>query len=246
MIRPALAALTLSTALVLPAHAEMSEPERQEFRAEVRSYLLENPEVLMEAIAVLEKRQAQAETMNDQQLLINNAQALFNDENSWVGGNPEGDITVVEFMDYKCGYCKRAHPEVSELLARDGNIRLIVKEFPILGDQSLTASQFAIATRRIAGDEAYGEMKDALMTMRGDVTTESLRALADDAGLDTDAIITEMSDPEITQIIQANRALGQRLNINGTPSFVFGDQMVRGYVPLENMEEIVAALREES
>ena len=244
MFRPTFAALLLSTAIALPAQAEMTDAERADFRAEVRAYLLDNPEVLMEAIGVLEDRQAAAEAAGDEQLLIDNAEALFNDGHSWIGGNPDGDITVVEFMDYRCGFCKRAHPEVAELLARDGNIRLIVKEFPILGDDSVNASRFAIAAKRVAGDAGYEAVHNALMVMRGDMTADNLRDLAQDQGLDGDAIIAEMSNPEINQIIQANRALGQRLNINGTPSFVFGDQMVRGYVPLEGIEGIIASLRE--
>lgn len=223
----------------------LSEEGRAAFRAEIRDYLLENPEVLMEAIGVLEQRESQAQVANDQQLLADNADALYNDGVSWVGGNPDGDITIVEFMDYRCGYCQRAHPEVEELLARDGNIRLIVKEFPILGDDSVAASRFAIATKMVAGDDAYKSVHDALMGLRGSVTADALRGLAEDAGLDGDAIIAAMSNPEITGIIAANRALGQSLAINGTPSFVFGDQLVRGYVPLDGMEQIVASLRAE-
>jgi len=222
----------------------LSEADRPAFGAEIRAYLLENPQVLMEAIAVMEQRDAAAQAMGDQQLLIDNADALYNDPTAWVGGNPEGDITIVEFMDYRCGYCKRAFPEVAELLARDGNIRLIVKEFPILGDASVLASRFALATRQLAGDAAYETVHDALMVMRDDMTEGSLRAVATEAGLDSDAILAAMNAPEVSAIITANRALGQRLNINGTPSFVFGDQMVRGYVPLDAMEQIVAGLRD--
>jgi protein-disulfide isomerase len=248
MIRLPLAAAALALSLAAPAHAEgltdMSEAERAAFRDEVRAYLLENPEVLMEAIAVLEQRQAAQQAEGDKQLIADNAEALFNDGHSHVAGNPEGDVTVVEFLDYRCGYCKRAHPEVAELLARDGNIRLIVKEFPILGEQSMMASRFAIATQRVAGEAAYGTVSDALMTMRGDVSEASLRALAEEAGLDAEAILADMQDPAITAIIAENRALGQKLQINGTPSFVFGDEMVRGYVPLEAMQGLIDAQRE--
>jgi len=222
----------------------LSAADRPAFGAEIRSYLLENPAVLMEAIAVLEQREADAVAQGDQQLLSENAAALYDDPTSWVGGNPEGDITIVEFMDYRCGYCKRAHPEVVELLAQDGNIRLIVKEFPILGEASVLASRFALAARRVAGDDGYKAVHDALMMLRGDVTEAALRAVAAEAGLDADAITAAMADPEIAAIIAANRALGQRLNINGTPSFVFGDQMVRGYVPLEGMQQLVSQMRE--
>ncbi|MEN8840679.1 MAG: thioredoxin domain-containing protein, partial [Octadecabacter sp.] len=145
-------AALMMTASSVFAQDTMTEAERTEFRAEVRAYLLENPEVLMEAIAVLETRQAQAEVLRDDQLVAMNMNALLDDGFSYVGGNPDGDITIIEFTDYRCGFCRRAHPEVAELLESDGNIRMITKEFPILGEQSVVASQFAVATKIVAGD----------------------------------------------------------------------------------------------
>jgi protein-disulfide isomerase len=244
-----LAPLALAGALAAgPAAADlidMDEAEREAFRAEVRAYLLENPEVLMEAIGVLEERQAAAEAERDTMGIAANADAIFNSAFDWVGGNPEGDVVLVEFMDYRCGFCRRAHPEVEDLVALDGNIRYVVKEFPILGEQSVLASQFAIATRIVHGDDAYGAMNDALMVMRGDVTEASLMAVANELGLDPAPIMDAMDDPLVDQTIAYNRELAQRLAITGTPSFVFGDQLVRGYVPLDGMLQIVEAVRTE-
>ena len=238
----ALAGLLAAT----PAAADLtdlSDAEREAFRAEVRAYLLDNPEVLMEAIDVLEQRQAAAEAERDVMGVAANADALFNSAFDWVGGNPEGDVVLVEFMDYRCGFCRRAHPEVTELVELDGNIRYVVKEFPILGEQSVLASRFAIATRIVNGDEAYGEMNDALMVMRGDVNEASLAATANELGLDPAPILDAMDDPLVAQTITYNRDLAQRLQISGTPTFVFGDQLVRGYVPLDAMLEIVDGVR---
>lgn len=239
-----LAALALScnSALALDLDS-MSDGERDAFRAEVRAYLLDNPEVLMEAIGVLEARQAQAEELRDEQLAALNADALFNDGFSYVGGNPDGDITIVEFIDYRCGFCRRAHPEVSELIETDGNIRIITKEFPILGEQSLLASQFAVATKIIAGDDAYKSVSDALIALRSDVSEASLTALAEAYDLDAEAIFAEMESDAVNQVLANNRALGDRMQITGTPTFVFGDQMVRGYVDLAQMRRIVEAER---
>lgn len=243
MKRPlAMAAL----APVLFVGAAFAQDDDAAFGERVRAYLMENPQVIMEAVAVLEERQAEQQVGLDSKLVSDNADALFHDGVSFVGGNPDGDITIVEFTDYRCGYCRKAHPEVAELIALDGNIRLIVKEFPILGEQSMLASRFALATRRVAGDEAYVQVNDALMAMREDVTAEALEALAEDLGLDAQAILSELGHPEIGAIIAANRQLGQDLAINGTPSFVFEDQMVRGYVPLDAMQQIVAEARAES
>ena len=155
-------------------------------------------------------------------------------------------MTVVEFMDYRCSYCRRAHPEVNELIAGDGNIRYVVKEFPILGDESVAASRFAIAVRSVAGDAAYKDARDQLITVRGTMNEETFARIADDLGLDTDAILAEMGSPEVDRIIQENYALAQALEISGTPSFVFQTDMVRGYVPLESMKGIVQAIREGS
>jgi protein-disulfide isomerase len=224
---------------------DMDEAERDAFRAEVRAYLLDNPEVLMEAIGVLEQRQAAAEAERDTMGVAANADAIFNSAFDWVGGNPEGDVVLVEFMDYRCGFCRRAHPEVEDLIALDGNIRYVVKEFPILGEQSVLASQFAIATRIVNGDDAYARMNDALMVMRGDVNEASLMATANELGLDPGPIIDAMDDPLVAQTIDYNHNLAQRLQISGTPSFVFGDQLVRGYVPLDAMMQIVDTIRSE-
>lgn len=238
-------ALTATSALAVDLDA-MTDAEREAFRAEVRAYLLDNPEVLMEAIGVLEARQAQAEALRDEQLAALNADALFNDGHSYVGGNPDGDITVVEFIDYRCGFCRRAHPEVTELVESDGNIRIITKEYPILGEQSLLASQFAVATQIVAGDEAYKQVSDALIALRSDVTEASLSALAEAYDLDAEAIFAEMEGDAVQEVLAANRALGDRMQISGTPTFVFGDRLVRGYVDLAQMQRIVEAERDGS
>ncbi|MCZ0813959.1 MAG: DsbA family protein [Pseudomonadota bacterium] len=242
-----LTALAAVAALALPAQAfdlqDMSDAERDAFRAEIRTYLLENPEVIMEAVAVLEQRQAEEQARGDSDMIKAHAGALFDDGHSWVGGNPDGDITLVEFMDYRCGYCKRAFPEVESLIEADGNIRLIVKEFPILGEQSVLASRFAIATQQVAGDDAYKQVHDALMTFRGDISQPALDRLAEGFGLDAGAITAQMDSDAVTEVITKNRELGQRLNITGTPSFVMEDQMLRGYVPLDAMQQIADDIR---
>ena len=247
MLRKFTTAAVLSALLASPLAAfdmnALSDAERETFRAEVRAYLMDNPEVLLEAINVLEERQAAAQAAGDIDLIRTNADAIFNDGFSWVGGNPEGDVTVVEFLDYRCGYCKKAFPEVKELIASDGNIRLIVKEFPILGDQSVLASRFAIAVKQVEGDEAYSKVHDSLMTLRGEITEASLSDLSEEMGFTTKAVFDAMNSPEIKAMIDANRALAQRLQINGTPSFVFESELLRGYVPLDGMRGVVSQIR---
>ena len=223
--------------------SQMSAEERALFRAEVRAYLLENPQVIMEAVQALEDQQAQAQAAADVSLVADNAADLFDDGFSWVGGNPDGDITLVEFMDYRCGYCRRAHSEVAKLLAADGNIRWIVKEFPILGEDSVLASRFAIATRQIAGNDAYEAVHDALMTMNSGVSERGLRRLGSSLGLDADEIIAHMNAPEVSDEIRRTRALALRLQISGTPTFVLQDELLRGYLPMDQMLALVAEKR---
>ncbi|MDX5350572.1 MAG: DsbA family protein [Paracoccaceae bacterium] len=241
-----LAATALLTAgLALPAQAEMTPEERAAFREEVRAYLLENPEVLIEAMDILQSREEQAAANRDLQMLADNAAVIFESPDDWVGGNPEGDVVLVEFMDYRCGYCRKAYSEVEELVKSDGNIRFVVKEFPILGEASLLSSQFAIAVRQLHGDAAYKTAHDALIALRGEPTPESLARLAGDMGLEAQPILDRMTAPEVMAVIQANHELADKMEISGTPTFVLKSMMLRGYVPLDAMRQIVEEVRAE-
>lgn len=244
--------LLASAALIIaglsaPAQAfdisAMDDAERAAFRAEIRSYLLDNPEVILEAYQVYEERVNAAKANAEKQIVAAYGEQIFNDENSWVGGNPDGDIVLVEFMDYRCGYCKKAYSEVNQLIESDGNIRFIVKEFPILGEQSVLASRFAVATKMVAGDEAYEKVHDELMTFKGNIAEKSLARLAKDLDLDGDAIMAKMTTPEVDAVLGQNHNLASVLEISGTPTFILGDELLRGYVPLADMQELVAAVR---
>lgn len=248
MLRVFMAALALSAAAPVAGAFEiatMSDQERAVFRSEVRDYLLENPEVLMEAIAILEERRNQQAADQDLAVIQTNRDAIFDDGASFVGGNPDGDVTVVEFMDYRCGFCKRAYPLVEELISSDGNIRFILKEFPILGDESTLASSYAISVKMVAGDDAYKEAHDRLMTHNGQINDGFLARLSRDLGLNHKDIAAEMAGDEAAQVIAENRALATRLGIQGTPSFIMGENFVRGYVELDQMRAIVETIRQE-
>ncbi len=241
-VRP-LALAALLAAVALPAAAldlgAMTDEEREAFRAEIRAYLLDNPEVLTEAISVLESREAQRQVEADRALVAENLDAIVDDGHSWVGGNPDGDVTVVEFMDYRCGYCRRAHPEVEDLVEGDGNVRFVLKEFPILGPQSEMASRFAIAVHQLHGDDAYKDVHDALMVLESDIDQTALSRLAEGLALDPAPILERMAAPEVNAVLDANFALAQALGISGTPTFVMGGGMLRGYAPLQTLQAIV-------
>lgn len=251
MLKNRLASTFLTLTLASGVHAadldleNMSDADRTAFGEQVRAYLLENPQVIMDAVQVLEQRQAAEQAKGDIALIEQHSEAIFNDGYSWVGGNPDGDVTIVEFFDYRCGYCRRAHPEVTQLLELDGNIRYVAKEFPILGENSLVSSRFALAVREVAGDAAYKAASDALIALNADMDEPVLRRLADTLELDADAVIAAMDSDAVTTQLAQTRELAQTLQITGTPSFVMGDQLIRGYVPLDAMLQIVDEARSE-
>ncbi|UWQ57026.1 DsbA family protein [Leisingera caerulea] len=246
--RTATAAATALALLGAPAQAfdisAMSDAEREAFGEQIREYILENPELILEAVDLLEQRQQQAEAARDDTLVADNLEELQNDGYSWVGGNPNGDITLVEFMDYRCGYCRRAAPEVEKLLESDGNIRLVIKEFPILGEASVLSSRFAVATKQVAGDDAYKQVHDALIAFGGEPNEVALRRLAEGLSLDADAIFARMDSEEVTAELRQTRELAQKMAISGTPTFVLGTELLRGYLPADQMEIMVAEIRE--
>jgi protein-disulfide isomerase len=239
------AALLAASPVLADGLTDMTDAERAAFREEVKAYLLENPDVIIEAMTVMQEREDAAAAERDIQMLADNKAAIYENGNDWVGGNPQGDITLVEFMDYRCGYCRKAYEEVEELVKSDGNIRFVMKEFPILGEQSLLSSQFAIAVKMLYGEEAYKSAHDALITLRGDATPETLATLAAQLGHDPAAVAAKMAEPDVMDIIKANHALATTMEINGTPTFVVDQTMVRGYVPLDGMRQIVEGQRNE-
>lgn len=224
----------------------MTGEERAAFRAEIRAYLLENPEVLLEAIAELEAQQAADQAVDDAALVAVNSEVLFNDPNSWVGGNPDGDVTLVEFIDYNCTFCKRAYPEIAQVIDMDGGLRVVVKELPILGPSSELAARMTIAVLQTYGPEAYGRLHDTLMTLRGDLNAATLQRVAQDQGLDVAALTDRMNSPEVASVIEENRNLAARLRLNGTPSYAMGDLLIRGMLPATAMLDLVEKVRAEN
>ena len=242
----ALAAAAALPLTALPAAAfdpaQMTDAEREAFGAAVRDYIMDHPEVLIEAVNKMEAQRLADEAKNDRVLVETHKAAIFDDGHSWVGGNPKGDLTVVEFIDYRCGYCRRVAPEVDDVVAKDGNIRLILKEFPILGQESELASRYAIAVKQTAGPDAYKDAHDRLYALRANVTLETLGSLAAEQGLDKDAIITRMNSEEVTAEIRANRQLAEQMQIMGTPTFVIGPELLRG-IPSTGLAPAIEQIR---
>lgn len=233
--------LTATPAMAFDIGA-MSDAEKAAFGDAVREYLMANPEVLVESINVLEERRVASEAENDVALVASNHEDIFHDGHSWVGGNPDGDVTVVEFIDYRCGYCRKFNDQVHDLVEGDGGIRLILKEFPILGPDSETSARFAVAVRQLGGDEAYVKAHDELMALRGAPSPEALKKIAADIGVDADEVANTMNTESVSAVLRDNRQLAERMAIQGTPTFVIGETLLRG-MPAAGLEASVAAAR---
>lgn len=256
MFRP-LAASAVSAALLLAAPlaaqtGAFSEPlgdtERAGLRAEIRAYLMEHPEVIFEAVAEYERRTMAQQADMDATLVEINADEIFTDGHSWVGGNPEGDITLVEFMDYRCGFCRRAFPQMMDFANDDGNVRLVLKELPILGPQSEVMSRFAVAVLQLGDDAQYFAAHERLLEWEGDLPDSALGAMAVELGLEAEAVLARMRSSEVSEVLAANRALAQRLQISGTPSFVMGTpegpaELLRGFLPAQELHGVASELR---
>lgn len=216
--------------------------DEEAIRALVLETIRDNPEIVMEAIDILRARQEEEAAIAARNALETYRPVLEQDPSTPVFGNPDGDITIVEFFDYRCGYCKRVFSEVKSLLADDGNIRLVLKEFPILGPDSQLAATAALAVWNIA-PEKYWDFHAQVMTSRGQITQAKLDIYAEELGLNAADLQTAMKDPGVTNSLQRNLELGQALGISGTPAFVIGDQIVPGAIDKAQFQELVAAVR---
>ena len=205
---------------------------------------MENPEVIIEALNEFEERERKAQIELGRAIVADNRDRLFADDYSWTGGNPDGDITVVEFLDYRCGYCRRSHPVVQELLETDPNVKLVVKEFPILGPESMFASRLAIAVLQLAGPDAYKRVHDLLISYQGSYDFAVVDEAAEIAGLDAGIIQEAMAGNSTAKVIESNYSLASDLQIRGTPAFIIGGQLAYGYLSLAEMRDRIKQERD--
>jgi protein-disulfide isomerase len=241
----ATATAVLLAAPLLPAAAQSVSPaQRTEIEAIIKDYLVKNPEVLQEAYIELEKRQAAAETAKHQAAVKDNSEALFNSKRQVVLGNPKGDVTMVEFFDYNCGYCKRALSDLLEMLKADPKLRVVLKEFPVLGEGSVEAARIAVAARmQDASGKKYLEFHQKLLNNRGAVGRAQALAAAKDAGFDMARLEKDVAGEEPKATIEESFKLADALGLSGTPSYVIGPQVVVGAVGLANLQQKVNAAR---
>ncbi|MDX6748440.1 DsbA family protein [Geminicoccaceae bacterium 1502E] len=226
------------TSLAAPLQAEQASLPREEVEQIVRDYLLREPEILVEALEALQQRRQMAEAEAQKDALASRAGELFEDPSDPVV-NEGGDVTVVEFFDYRCPYCRNMVPELVELLDEDRDLRVVFKEIPILGEESRLASRAALAAAR---QDKYMAMHEALMSTK-DFSEAGIEKIAKEIGLDVARLKKDMGSEEISRKIKENLALASELGINGTPSFIIGETLIPGAVPVARLAQLVEAQR---
>jgi protein-disulfide isomerase len=245
--RPSLLALAMACALaaVPPrahAAAQMTPSERTAIEGVIHDYLMNNPDVLVEALRGAEDKLNHEADAKAARVLSDRRSEIFDDPATPVGGDPRGDVTIVEFFDYRCPYCKQVLPSLQTLLKEDPKLRFLYKEMPVLGPQSVTAAHAALAAQRQGKYEAF---HNAMMATKGQITDETVYKVAGSVGLDVDRLKQDMSAPEIGQSLKTNLALADALNIRGTPGFIVGKHIVPGAVDLDSLRNMIADARKE-
>jgi protein-disulfide isomerase len=242
-------ALAAATLMALTATASVqaetfSADQRHEVEGIIKDYLLQHPEVIQDVMAELEKHQQEAEAEKHRTAVHDNNATLFNSPHQVVLGNPQGNVTMVEFFDYNCGFCKRALPDMVELLKTDGNLKFVLKEFPVLGEGSVEAARVAVAARmQDTSGKKYIEFHQKLLGGRGQADKAHALAVAKEVGFDMGRLEKDMGSDEVKKTIDENLKLADALGVNGTPSYVVGSEVVVGAVGLDALKEKIAAER---
>lgn len=230
--------VTLGLIPSAPAHATDKEATEKI----VREYLMEHPEVIIDAIRVYQQREEAKQAAANKDLLANLKTGIGRDDSIPHTGNKDGDVVIIEFFDYNCGFCKRVLPTIQTLLKEDTNIRYVFLELPILAPTSETAARAALATWKIA-PEKYMDLHTAIMTSKGGLSDDKIMMLVEKTGLDKAVIEQEMKSDAISMALESNHLLARALGVNGTPGFVIGDKLVPGAISLEEMNELVNKAR---
>jgi protein-disulfide isomerase len=242
-VRPvALAALVVGVFYGTTSFAQSASTlQKDDVEKIIRSYLLENPEIIVEAYDLYQKKMEENRVSQQKDALIKEKTAIFDNSKTPVMGNPDGDVTLVEFFDYQCGYCKSVHNDLMNTVKSDGKVKLIMKQFPILGPMSTTAAKAAYAASL---QNKFEPLHEAMMTHRGALSEEGIYDYAEKAGLDVAKLKTDMESETVKGYIEANLELGQKLQIRGTPAFIIGNQIVPGAIPADEMKNLINKARQ--
>ncbi len=237
----AAAVLALSMGVAAPAMA-LDDKQKEEIGQFIKEYLIQNPEIMLDVQNALQAKQEAARTQASAKAVAANKKAIFSDSGDMILGNPKGDVTIVEFFDYNCGYCKHALSDMNEIIDADKNVRFVLKELPILGPDSMAAHKVSYAFKALA-PEKYGEFHRALLG--GDVRATEERAIevATSLGVKEDALRKQMADKPNDASVKDVYQLAGTLGITGTPSYVIGNEAVFGAVGAEALEEKIGNVR---
>lgn len=218
------------------------ETQTQAIKRIVQGYLLEHPEIILESIALLQEREEEANIAAISAYITENEDEIKFSPTAFVAGNPNGDVTIVEFFDYQCGYCKRSFQDLLNMVNKDKRIRLVYKEFPVLGPASTYAAKASMAAMN---QDKFMEFHLALMKSKGKLTEPRIDLMAKNVGIDLKKLRKDMDKPIMDEVLARNREFAGNLGIEGTPSFVVGDLVVPGLIPMESMKQLVEAVRKD-
>lgn len=231
----------LSLSAFAQSTTPMPDPEwRQSIERVIESYIRSHPEVIEQTLQALEATRQEEEHARVKQVIAAHHSELLHDPASPVSGDPAGEVTVIEFFDYRCVFCKRVAGSVTQLQKDDAHVRIVYKDFPILGDDSMQAAKAALASQAQGRYQAFHE---ALLAANGDLSREHVLQVASEVGLDTKRLVADMDNPEWLTIIEHNRVLAKELGITGTPAFVVGKEIVSGAMDLRALKDLVARAR---
>jgi protein-disulfide isomerase len=231
-----LMAAALTAAPTARAQDDLSPKQQEAVKKLVHDYIMENPGIIADAIEALRQKEDLAAEAAAKKTLAERKDEVFNDPDSPVLGNPKGDVTLVEFFDYRCPYCKAMADQIAEVVKADGKTKLVMKEFAVLGPESVTAAKAALASR---DQKKYEEFHRALMRLKEPLTEKTLMKTAAEVGINTDKLKKDMEDPKIDTLLKNNLKLAHDLNVDATPTFVIGDQIVTGAIPAQNLKQLI-------
>lgn len=234
-------AVTAVSAALAPARAdEFTAGQQTQIDKMIHDYLLNHPDVLIQAVQGAEDKMKADAQDKAQKVLADRRKEVFDDPSSPVAGNPHGDVTMVEFFDYRCPYCKQVEPSLEKVIADDHHLRFVYKEFPVLGPVSTTAARAALAARKQGKYDAFHR---AMMATKGQITDQTVMDVAGSVGLDIVQLRRDMASPDVDKTLKENLALADALDITGTPGFIVGDTIIPGAISLDDLKQAIADAR---
>ena len=241
---PLLLTAVLVTAPVAPSGAQdeqiFTQKQQDALKKLVHDYLIENPGVIADAIEALRQKEDLAADLAAKKTMAERKDEIFNDPDSPVIGNPKGDVTLVEFFDYRCPYCKAMSEQIFDTVKSDGKVKLVLKEFPVLGPESVTAARAALAARE---QKKYEDFHKAMMRLKEPVTEKVVFKVAAEVGLNVEKLKKDMEDQKIDTILRNNIRLAHDLDISGTPAFIIGDQLIPGSISAQSLKQVIEQTR---